>query len=107
MIGRDAWRPKLDYPPLRVVRASGESLTAGVIEMRIDGIKAKVTSPAKTVADCFRYRNKIGVDVAIEALRDCWNQRAATFDEIGRYAEIDRVAKVMGISSSFVDERPA
>lgn len=95
MIDRDAWRPKLDYPPLRVVRASGDSLTAGVTEMRIDGVDARVTCPAKTVADCFKHRTKVGVDVAIEALRDCWKQRAATLDEIGRYAEIDRVAKVM------------
>ena len=95
MIDRDAWRPKLDYPPLRVVRASGDSLTAGVTEMRIDGVDARVTCPAKTVADCFKYRTKVGVDVAVEALRDCWKQRAATLDEIGRYAEIDRVAKVM------------
>lgn len=95
MIDRDAWRPKLDYPPLRIVRASGEALTTGVTEIKIDGIKTRVTSPAKTVADCFRHRNKIGVDVAIEALRDCCKQRAATLDEIGRYAEIDRVAKVM------------
>ncbi|QKK08616.1 MAG: transcriptional regulator [Planctomycetota bacterium] len=95
MIDRDAWRPKLDYPPLRVVRASGDSLAAGVTEMRIDGVDARVTCPAKTVADCFKHRTKVGVDVAVEALRDCWKQRAATLDEIGRYAEIDRVAKVM------------
>lgn len=95
MIDRNAWRPKLDYPPLRIVRASGEALTAGVLEMKIDGIKTQVTNPAKTVADCFKYRNKIGVDVAIEALRDCWKRRAATLDEIDRFAEIDRVAKVM------------
>ncbi len=95
MIDRDAWRPKLDYPPLRVVRASGEALTAGLSEMRIDGVVARVTCPAKTVADCFKHRTKVGVDVAVEALRDCWKQRAATLDEIGRYAEIDRVAKVM------------
>jgi len=95
MIHRDAWRPKFDYPSLRVVRASGDALAAGVTEMRIDGVTAQVTCPAKTVADCFKHRNKIGVDVAVEALRDCWKQRAATLDEIGRYAEIDRVAKVM------------
>ena len=95
MIDRDAWRPKLDHPPLRIVRASGEALTAGVTEMKVDGVATRVTNPAKTVADCFRHRNKIGVDVAIEALRDCWEQRAATLDEIDRHAEIDRVAKVM------------
>lgn len=95
MIDREAWRPKLDYPALRVVRASGEALTAGVVEKRLDGVTARVTCPAKTVADCFKHRNKIGIDVAVEALRDCWRQRAATLDEIGGYAQIDRVAKVM------------
>lgn len=95
MIHREAWRPKLEYPPLRVVRASGDALTAGVFEKRLDGVTARVTGPAKTVADCFKHRNKIGIDVAVEALRNCWRQRSATLDEIGRYAEIDRVAKVM------------
>lgn len=95
MIDRDAWRPTFDNPPLRVVRASGDALTAGVTEMRVDGVPTRVTCPGKTVADCFRHRNKIGVDVAVEALRDCWSRRAATLDEIGRFAEIDRVAKVM------------
>lgn len=95
MIDREAWRPKLEYPPLRIVRASGDALTAGVVEKRIDGVTARVTSPAKTVADCFRYRNKVGVDVAVEALRDCWQSRQATLDEIARYADVDRVSNVM------------
>lgn len=95
MIDREAWRPKLDYPPLRIIRASGEPLTAGVVEKQIDGVAARVTSPAKSVADCFRYRGKVGIDVAVEALRDCWRQRAATLDEIGKYAAVDRVANVM------------
>lgn len=95
MIHREAWRPKLEYPPVRIIRASGEALTAGVVEMKIDGTRARVTSPAKTVADCFKYRNKIGIDVAVEALRDCHRQRAATLSEIDKYARIDRVSQVM------------
>lgn len=95
MIDRRAWRPKIEYPPLRFVTASGEALTEGVITKQIDGVKARITSPAKTVADCFRYRSTVGLDVAIEALRDCRDQRQATLDEIARYAKIDRVLNVM------------
>jgi predicted transcriptional regulator of viral defense system len=95
MIDREAWRPKLDYPRLRIVRASGKALTEGVVSRQIDGVPVQITSPAKTVADCFRYRNKIGIDVAVEALRECWRERAATLDEVHRYATIDRVANVM------------
>ncbi len=95
MIDREGWRPKLEYPPLRVVRASGRALTVGVEEKRIGGLSVRVTGPAKTVADCFKYRSKIGIDVAVEALGDCWRKRAAKLDEIEHYAEINRVAKVM------------
>ena len=95
MIHREAWRPRLDYPPLRVVRASGDALTSGVLVQQIDGATARVTCPAKTVADCFKHRNKIGVDVAVDALSDCRRRRDATLDEIGGYAEINRVARVM------------
>jgi len=58
-------------------------------------VKVKVYSPAKTVADCFKYRNKIGLDVALEALRDCWRQRKATMDELWQAAKVCRVANVM------------
>jgi predicted transcriptional regulator of viral defense system len=61
----------------------------------IDGVKVPVFNPAKTVADCFKHRNKIGIDVAIEALRDGWTQRKLTMDAIWHYASIDRVANVM------------
>lgn len=95
MIDRKARQPTIDHPPLRVFRASGAALHAGVDAHRIEGATVRVTCPAKTVADCFRYRSKVGTDVAIEALRDCWRQRKATMDEIHRYAKIDRVANVM------------
>ena len=94
-IDRKAWKPEVRDLPIRIVRFSGHSLTEGVQVHRLDGVKVSVYEPAKTVADCFRYRNKIGLDVAIEALRDCRDQRRCSIDEIWRYAKIDRVANVM------------
>jgi predicted transcriptional regulator of viral defense system len=87
--------PKEDIIPLRIVRFSGKALTAGVETHRIEGVDVKVYKPAKTVADCFKYRNKIGLDVAIEALRDCWRKKLATSDELWQYAKVCRVARVM------------
>ena len=94
-IDNKAATPKLDYPPLRLVRFSGAALTEGVEEHVVDGVTVRVTGVAKTVADCFKYRNKIGLDVALEALRDAWNGKRMTSDEIWHYAKIDRVANVM------------
>ena len=93
-IARKGWLPK-DTAGLRIVRFSGVALTYGVDEHDIEGVKVKVYSPAKTVADCFKYRNKIGLDVALEALRDCWRQRKATMDELWEAAKVCRVANVM------------
>ena len=90
-----ARRPKEKIIPLRIVRFSGEAFTAGVETHRVEGAEIKVYNPAKTVADCFKYRNKIGLDVALEALRDAWRARKFTMDDIGRYAAICRVHKVM------------
>lgn len=90
-----ARRPRLEYPPLRVYRMSGEALTRGVDEHHLDGTQVKVFNPAKTVADCFKYRNKIGLDVALEALRETLRSRKATPDAIMKYAEIDRVSKIV------------
>jgi predicted transcriptional regulator of viral defense system len=94
-IGSKAWRPQVDYPRLRFVRFSVRALEAGVEERSIEGVLVRVYSPAKTVADCFKYRNKIGLDVALEALRDCRRQRRCTNDELWHYAKICRVANVM------------
>ena len=80
---------------LRVVRFSGLSRTAGIQTQRIDRVPVRVYGPAKTVADCFKFRNKVGLDVAIEALRDCVAQRLSTADELDRYARICRVGRVM------------
>ena len=87
--------PKLDFPPLRIVRFSGAALTEGVEELVVDGVTIRITSVAKTVADCFKYRNKIGLDVALEALREAWHEKRMTSDDLWRYAKICRVANVI------------
>ena len=87
--------PRLDQPALRVVRMSGPALSEGVEPVEIDGVRVKVFNPAKTVADCFKFRNKIGLDVALEALRDGWAQRKLTMDALWHYAAVNRVANVM------------
>jgi predicted transcriptional regulator of viral defense system len=94
-IGRKARRPKEGIPPLHIVRFSGEALHAGVEEHSIEGVKVRIYGPAKTVADCFKYRNKIGLDIALEALRDCWRERRCSMDELWQYAKICRVDKIM------------
>jgi predicted transcriptional regulator of viral defense system len=75
-IENKAIAPKLDYPPLRIVRFSGAAFTEGVEEHVVDGVTVRMTGVAKTVADCFKYRNKIGLDVALEALREAWHVTA-------------------------------
>ena len=87
--------PRLDQPALRVVRMSGPALTEGIELIEIDGVQVPVFNPAKTVADCFKFRNKIGLDVALEALRDGWAQRKLTMDVLWHYAAVNRVANVM------------
>ena len=94
-IENKAVAPKFDYPPLRIVRFSGAALTEGVDEYVIDGVKVRVTSVAKTIADCFKYRNKIGLDVALEALREAWREKRMASDDLWRYAKVCRVANVM------------
>ena len=94
-IGPKTKKPKANGLALRVVRFSGKALTSGIEEHSIEGVRVRIYSPAKTVADCFKYRNKIGLDVALEALRDCKKQRRATVDDLWRYAKVCRVANVM------------
>lgn len=94
-IDRKSWRPMISYPPVRFVTMSGEALHAGVETHYVDDIPIKVFSPAKTIVDCFKYRNKLGLDVALEALREGWAQRRFTMNELYRYAEICRVKKIM------------
>jgi len=80
---------------MRIVRFSGASLTFGVEHHDIEGIMVPVYNPARTVADCFKYRNKIGLSVALESLRDCWRHRQATVDELMEAAEVCRVASLV------------
>jgi predicted transcriptional regulator of viral defense system len=87
--------PRIDQPAIRAVRMSGATLAEGIERRRIDGVEVRVFDAAKTIADCFKFRNKIGIDVAIEALRDAWSQRKVRMDDLWRYATIDRVANVM------------
>jgi predicted transcriptional regulator of viral defense system len=94
-IPNKARAPRIDYPPLRIIRFSGVALTAGIEEHKIDGVIVHVTNVSKTVADCFKFRNKIGLDVALEALQEAWRAKRATMDELWRYAKVCRVANVM------------
>jgi predicted transcriptional regulator of viral defense system len=94
-IENKSWRPAFDYPPLEVVRLSGRAFNFGIEEYKVDRVPVKIYRPAKTVADCFKFRNKIGLDVALEALRETWRSRKATMDEIWEAAKVCRVANVI------------
>ncbi len=95
MVDVHAYVPRTTQLPVRVVYASGKALTEGVEQHLIMGVLVRVTTPAKTVVDCFKYRSKVGLDVALEALRETWRERRATMDELWRYAQVCRVAQVM------------
>lgn len=92
---RGAWKPSAPYPPLRVMHLSGASFTAGVEQHFIEGIGVPIYSVAKTVADCFKFRNRIGLDVALEALTDAWRQRRLTLADLNHFAAINRVQRIM------------
>lgn len=94
-IDRKARLPKSGAAKLRVVRFSGTALSEGIEQRQIEGVRVPIYNVAKTVADCFKYRNKIGLDVALEALREAWRSRRATSKDLWKYAEICRVANVM------------
>ena len=94
-IDRTMRKPKVDYPPIRIFRFSGPSLKEGIEEKKIEGVWVRVYNPAKTVADCFKYRNKVGIDVAIEALKECWRSRRCEIDKLVHYARICRVSNII------------
>jgi len=94
-LGKGARTPAPASPSLRIVRLSGPSLTEGIEKHQVEGVPVRVYSAAKTVADCFKFRNKIGLDVAIEALKDCLRQKKANVNEIHRYAKVCRVSNVI------------
>lgn len=90
-----ARKPRLDYPRLRIARFSGAALTEGIETHRLENVDVRVYSAAKTVADCFKYRNKVGIDVAVEALRDFSRKHRGGATELARFARICRVTRVM------------
>jgi predicted transcriptional regulator of viral defense system len=92
---KGARKPALTSPALWIVRLSGPSLTEGIENHQVEGVPVRVYSAAKTVADCFKFRNKIGLDVAIEALKDSLRQKKANVNEIYRYAKVCRVSNVI------------
>jgi predicted transcriptional regulator of viral defense system len=94
-IGHKAWAPRISSPPVRLTRMSVPALHFGVNEHTISGATLRVFNPAKTVADCFKFRNKIGLDVAIEALKESRRLKRASMDELWAAAKVCRVANVM------------
>ena len=87
--------PAIGYPPLRIARLRGEAYSEGIETVVEQGSTIRVYSLAKTVTDCFKFRHKVGLDVALEALKEAWRQRKLNIDEVTRYAKINRVAQVM------------
>ncbi len=94
-LDRRAARPRVRHPSMRIVRFSGKALTDGIDEYDIEGVPVRIYKPAKTVADCFKYRNKIGLDVALDALRHVIRERKCTSDNLWRYAKICRITNTI------------
>ncbi len=94
-VGHKDRAPTMDWPPLRVMRFSDVAMKAGVERHREGNTSIHVTNVARTVADCFKFRNKIGLDVALEALRDAWEKRRVTMDALWESAKVRGVAAVM------------
>ena len=88
-------KPKFDYPPIELFRFTGQAFNFGVEMHTVNSVEIKVYSPVKTVADCFKFRNKIGLDVAIESLRETWRSKKATMDELWEAAKVCRVSNIM------------
>jgi predicted transcriptional regulator of viral defense system len=87
--------PAMTYPPLRIARLRGSAYAEGIETKSEDGAEIRVYSVAKTVTDCFKFRHKIGLDVALEALKEAWRERKLTMDELTHFARINRVSRVM------------
>ena len=92
---RGSHTPHIDYPPVKMVQMARDVYSSGVEEHDRDGVTLRVYGIAKTVADCFKHRNKIGLDVALEALKDVRAKRLASADDLWQYAKICRMANVM------------
>ena len=94
-IPRGAWRPKIEYPTLNLTYASMDIYSYGIRKLKINGVDIKIYSPAKTIADCFKFRNKIGLDVAIEALKRAWESKKVNMEDLTKAAQVCNVAKVI------------
>jgi len=92
---RGAEQPRLDYPPLRIYRFTGKSFTEGAEAHELDSIRVRIYSPEKTLADCFKFRNQVGLDTVVEALRLYRERREVRVDDLMRFAAICRVSKIM------------
>jgi predicted transcriptional regulator of viral defense system len=94
-IAKGAETPRIDFPPISVHRFSGEALTAGIQNHEIDGVTIRIFCPEKTIADCFKFRNKIGMDIALEALKLYKARKGFNSSELIKFARICRVEKIM------------
>ncbi len=94
-IENKGWKPRVEDLPLRLFYFSGSAYMCGVETHTVEGVSLKIYDPAKTVADCFKYRNKIGIDLCIEALRTGLRQRKFTVDQLSGYAKICRVQNII------------
>lgn len=92
---KGAKQPRLDYPPLRVFRFSDETLSAGVDEHELDGVRVRIFNVEKTVIDCFKFRHKLGLDVCIEALKLCRERKKCSISALLHYARLCRVERIM------------
>lgn len=92
---RDVKTPKIEYPPIRVFHFSEEPYQTGIVEEVVDGVKVKIYGREKTVADCFKFREKIGMDIALEALKDYLKQPRPNVSMLMKYAKVNRVEKIM------------
>ncbi|QEZ45168.1 type IV toxin-antitoxin system AbiEi family antitoxin domain-containing protein [Cupriavidus oxalaticus] len=87
--------PRIEYPPVKMIQVAENAYSPGIEEVELDNVRVRIYSAARTVADCFKHRNKIGLDVALEALRDARSQKKASADDLWRYAKLCRVANIM------------
>jgi predicted transcriptional regulator of viral defense system len=94
-VPKSSRKPNIKYPPINLTYVSEPAYSFGIQEHIINGVPIKIYSPAKTIADCFKFRSKVGLDVAIEALRDARRSRKATIDELVEAAKVDRVLKII------------
>lgn len=92
---RDVKTPKIEYPPIRVFHISEKPYQSGIVEEIVDGVKVKIYDREKTVADCFKFREKIGIDIALEALKEYLKQPHSNVSMLMKYAKVNRVEKIM------------